>query len=148
MDPKPNPSAANRRLLVAVFSVLMLVCATASNAVMDTLSFRFSSSVFAAFPASRGWLDPQVSWHNKWKDGERSHGEAFPLSSTALVPLTDAWHLAKSVTIFCLILAVVAPFTLVFELRWPWWLGVIFGLQLIYGLVFEGLFAHLLICVP
>ena len=135
----------SRPMRVAIFSALMIMCASATNAVMDSLSSRFDRSVFAHFENHRSWLDPRVSWKNKWKDGDQKNGEAFLLSSTSLVPLTDAWHCAKSLTIFFLVLAILAPFTLLFRLPWYAWAGLFFGANLLYGFVFEGLYAHLLL---
>ena len=43
------------------------------------------------------------SWTNKWKNGDPSKGEKFPLSSTLLVWLTDRWHFynaCRTVAIF------------------------------------------------
>ncbi|MBN8525987.1 MAG: hypothetical protein J0M02_11680 [Planctomycetes bacterium] len=137
---------SRRRLRTTVAAMLLaLILAAGFNAVMDTLSFRYDRSVFAAFPAQRPWLDPRVSWTNKWQDGDPARGEAFPLSSTALVGLTDAWHLAKSCMLLCLCAAILAPLTLALELPWAAWLGLLVGLKVLWGLVFEGLFAHLLI---
>lgn len=138
----PTPRRVRSTLAV---SILALVLAAGANATMDVLSFRYERSVFAAFPAQRQWLDPRVSWTNKWKDGDPKLGEAFPLSSTALVGLTDAWHLAKSGMLLCLCLAILAPLSLIWSLPWLAWLGLLIGLKILWGLVFEGLFAHLLI---
>lgn len=131
-------------------SVIVLLClglialASAANAVMDTLSFRYDRSVFASL-SERQWFDPQLSWRNKWKNGDPKQGDAFPLSSTALVAVTDAWHAAKAIAIFSILLAILLPFTLVFKLPWFAWIGILFGMKLLYGVMFEGLFAHLLI---
>lgn len=123
----------------------MIMCAATGNAVMDCLWTRFDRSVFAQFENHRSWLDPRISWKNKWKDGDSNHGEAFFLSSTTLVPLTDAWHCFKFLTILFLTLAILAPFTLLFRLSWPACLGILLGLHLLYGVVFESLYAHFLI---
>lgn len=133
-------------LVVAGISLLMLLCASASNAVMDTLSYRFDQSVFASLPAeAQQWWNPQISYKNKWKDGQRARGEAFFLSSTTLVPVTDAWHFFKWLTIACLFAAILAPFTLLFRLRWPAWLAIYVACEILRGGVFEMLFAWLLI---
>lgn len=119
----------------------MLVIAAAANALMDKLSFRYNESIFAKQPAAyQQWLNPAISWPNKWKNGDRKQGEAFPLSSTALVWTTDAWHLAKSIMLSCLLLAILAPFRKIAPA--PWWLwGLLFlGLFLLWGTVFETLF--------
>lgn len=38
------------------------------------------------------WIK-DISWKNKWKDGDPKKGEKFLGSSTIFVQLTDAWHL-------------------------------------------------------
>jgi hypothetical protein len=43
--------------------------------------------------ADPNFWNPAVSWQNKWKNGDPLQGEAFPLSSTALVWTTDAKHI-------------------------------------------------------
>jgi len=141
----PSLPVPSRRLLrVAAFSVAMLVLAAASNAVMDTLSFRYGRSVFSRL-GHREWFDPSVSWPNKWKEGDPKKGEAFPLSSTALVATTDAWHLAKLLCISFIILAVLAPFSLLIKLPWWAWVLIFLSLKILWGLIFEGLFAGLFI---
>lgn len=133
-------------LIAAALSLMMLLCASASNAVMDTLSYRFDQSVFAALPPeAHQWWNPQISYKNKWKDGQRSHGEAYFLSSTALVPLTDAWHFFKWIAVSCLLIAILAPFTQLFRLRWPAWIAIFVICDVLRGTVFELLFAGMLI---
>ena len=134
----------NRYTKVVVLSFLLFVCAVSSNAVMDTISFRYDKSVFSNFNHFQHWLDPRISWKNKWKNGDPTQGEAFVFSSTAFAT-TDAWHFFKAVTIICVLLAIVVPFTQVFTLHWTAWIGVLVGLKLVYGLIFESLFAHFLI---
>ncbi len=131
--------------MAAAVSFLLFVCAAASNAVMDTLSFRYDKSVFSRSPAMMNWSDPRISWKNKWKDGDPAQGEAFFLSSTALVAFTDAWHLFKSIAILCVLLAIMAPFTQAFKLHWGAWIAILAGMKLIYGIIFESLFTFFLI---
>lgn len=138
----PTPRRVRSTLALAI---LALVLAAGANATMDVLSFRYERSVFASFTGQRQWLDPRVSWTNKWKDGDPRQGEAFPLSSTALVGLTDAWHLAKSAMLLCLCLAILAPLTLLWSLPWLAWLGLLIGLKVLWGLVFETFFAGILL---
>ena len=129
---------------LVLFTLLMLMCAATLNAVMDTLQFHYDRSVFAPMKAHRPWLDPRVSWRNKWRDGDPKQGEAFPLSSTSLVGLTDAWHCAKSLWIACMLLAIIAPFTALVRLRWWAWGLVFLGAEVLYGGWFEVLFARVL----
>jgi len=42
--------------------------------------------------------DPDKTWPRKWKGGEKSNGEAFPLSSTLLVFVIDPYHRTRTFT--------------------------------------------------
>ena len=132
------------RSRIALFTLLMLMLAATLNAVMDKLQFHYGKSTFARMESQQQWLNPQLSWRNKWLNGDPKQGEAFPLSSTALVATTDAWHLAKSLWIDCILLAIIAPFTGLARLRWWAWLLVFLGAKILYGVVFETFFAHAL----
>jgi hypothetical protein len=129
---------------LAVVVLLLLLLAAALNAVMDELQFHYDTSVFARFKSQQQWLDPRVSWRNKWKDGDQKQGEKFPLSSTSLVGLTDAWHCAKTLWIDCMLLAIIVPCTRVVRMRWWKWVLVWLGAKVVYGAVFEVFFAWLL----
>lgn len=149
ISPQPShaplmPSSASL-LRTALFCVVMIALASASNAVMDTLATRYDRSIFAQMSSHQQWLDPRISWVNKWKDGDPKHGEAFPLSSTALACTTDAWHFFKTLAITFLTLALIAPWTHLIRLRWWGWVLIFFAIQLLHGLVFETLFAHVLL---
>ncbi len=122
----------------------MLLLAVMANATMDTLAYRYHRSVFTLLGNAQ-WFDPSLSWKNKWKNGDPSKGNAFPGSSTVFVAATDAWHFAKSLCIASLLMALLAPFTL--HLKQPWWIwvGTFFALQILWGLLFESLFAGLFI---
>ena len=84
-----------------LIAVLLLIIAAICNSAMDTLQFRFSQSVFSKLEKQSYW-NPNISWRNKWKDGEKAKGEKFFGSSTFLVFTTDAWHLFKSGWITCM----------------------------------------------
>ncbi|HSI82338.1 MAG TPA: hypothetical protein VK970_01070 [Candidatus Methylacidiphilales bacterium] len=142
----PPPPAQASILRVALFCLAMAVLASICNAAMDKISFHYDSSVFASpqLLPYRGWLDPRLSWRNKWRNGNRAEGEAFLLSSTAFVFVTDAWHLLKGIAKASLILALMAPFTLLYRLSVLSWCGVYLALNLLSGIVFEMFFAGLL----
>lgn len=123
----------------ALFSFVMLAAALASNAVMDTLQFHFKGSVFDAEGLNEQWWNPALSWSNKWKDGVPEQGERFPLSSTALTGVTDAWHFFKSLTVFFIGLAIVAPFTRLFYLPWYGWVAGSCAVLAIFWAGFEVL---------
>ena len=42
---------------------------------------------------------PRLSANNKYKNGDRTQGAAFPLSTTVLVGLTDGYHMTNSIAI-------------------------------------------------
>ena len=79
---------------MTVLSIFMLVLAGISKAVKDRIMTGWTGSKFEKLGLDRKWWDNQISWRNKWKikNGIVSREERFPLSSTVLVFLTDAWH--------------------------------------------------------
>lgn len=101
-----------------MISIVFLMLAGIANAVMDTLQFRYSISVFNS-PMWREWADPRISWKNKWKDGKKEKGERFLLSSTVFVWTTDLWHFAQSIMISSFVLAAIC-YSPVFGLG-GWW---------------------------
>jgi hypothetical protein len=46
--------------------------------------------------ANDNYWNPLQSWPNKWLNGDILQGEKFPFSSTALVFLTDGYHLLRT----------------------------------------------------
>lgn len=85
---------------------------------MDVLFTRYSVSVFKGLNPL--WWDPMKSWKNKWKSPLQpptkkwyyfgflpENEEKFPFSSTILVFLTDAWHLAKFLMLIFISLSIV-----------------------------------------
>lgn len=71
------------------------------NGVGDNLQFHYSQTIFPQ-PGERflwgghQYWNPEISWRNKYKDWPSDRREAFPLSSSALVWTTDAWHLTNT----------------------------------------------------
>lgn len=107
-----------KNYLHSILIGLCLLCAGASNGVMDTLHFHYGSSVFAELPAEKQqYWHPDLSWKNKYKDwdgGDKS--AAFPLSVTALVFLTDGWHFFQFLMLSLFSVAIVIA--LCFPFRW------------------------------
>lgn len=82
----------------------------------DTLLHHFSTSIFKDKNPYK-W-NPYESWRAKYKNGDPLQGEAFPLSTTLLVALTDWWHrfdLAR-IMLMCLAIGVAT------QLEWNLWL--------------------------
>lgn len=79
------------------FALGIILCTIAGigEAIMDTLAHHFERSTFSNF--NRDFWDPVHSGKNKWKNGDRTQGERFYLSSTLLVGFTEAWHLFKMI---------------------------------------------------
>jgi hypothetical protein len=78
---------------------LCFIFAGLSESVMDTLQFHYSNSIFYNFKNKLFW-NPEISWKNKYKDGDPTEGPKFLFSTNLLVGLTDAWHLFKLLRTF------------------------------------------------
>lgn len=95
--------------------LFFLLLAGISNGVHDTLQHHYGSSIFRTWTDSRQqFWNPEISWRNKYKKDDtgnlvRPLRPAFPGSTTALVFVTDGWHLTKTLyhgaLRICLILA-------------------------------------------
>jgi hypothetical protein len=71
----------------------LMLLSGASKGLNETLEFNWHGFA-AVFPkANPQWFWPQKSYQNKYKDGDREKGAKFPLSTSALVFLTDQYHL-------------------------------------------------------
>lgn len=71
----------------------LLVLSGAAKGFNETLEFNWRGFA-AVFPkANPQWYYPQQSAINKYKEGDPAKGAKFPLSTSALVFLTDQYHL-------------------------------------------------------
>lgn len=116
-----------------VMGFLSFVLASICEAVMDTLQFHYISSIFKNFENNIFW-DPEVSWRNKYKDGDPKKGPKFLFSDTLFVGITDAWHLFKlfrNLFIFLGVFFLLLQFT-------TFWISVIvtIALRLFFGFGF------------
>ena len=118
---------------------LLVILAGIFNAIMDTLSFRYNVSIFNNYPKWKQYLDPSVSWKNKYKNGDPTQGPRFFGSETFLVFLTDGWHLSKTLMILCFSGAIVT-----YEALLGPWLDVLLFYTL-FGVTFQLFFGTLLI---
>lgn len=80
-----------------IIACACLILAGTANGVMDTLQFHFPTQRVISQEST--YWNPATSWTMKYKhvDGEllKPLRPAFFLSTTALVFLTDGWHLMK-----------------------------------------------------
>lgn len=76
-------------------TLFLLLFAAFSNGCMDLLQYHYHISIFARLKKIRQWLNPEVSWKNKYRktpEGELTMEPAFLGSTTFLVWVTDGWH--------------------------------------------------------
>ena len=88
--------------MLILLGLILVSISGLAECIMDKLQFHFFETPFSDFKNQLFW-NPQLSWMNKWKDGDPKLGEKFPGSSTLFVGLTDAWHFFKlihNLTIF------------------------------------------------
>jgi hypothetical protein len=79
---------------------ILFVAAGFAKAIMD-----LSADGKLSLSPSTYWLK-SLSSDNKYKNGDPRQGPAFFLSTTALVFLTDGWHLMQSVFLTTLFMAI------------------------------------------
>lgn len=120
--------------------------------VMDTVSFHYTTSIFADSKST--FWNPDESWKNKYQvntEGELTtapntwyyrtfdlkYKERFPLSATALVFTTDAWHLSKA-----LLWMIVRVWIVFLTVPWGDWKG--WGLTYILLYVVQAVGFHLI----
>lgn len=136
-------------VLTAVLALSFL--AGLADGTRDVLSFRYSRSIFprgdgeTLLGAGAQFWNPDISWRNKWKDGDPDQGERFPLSSTALVFLTDGWHLLQFLMLTFFQLAIAMPVVMLLRLRWWWVLIAVVPLKLAFSAGFTLMFAWALL---
>lgn len=87
-------------------TLFLITLAGMLNSIMD-LCIKFDETIFSKIHGFRNFMDFKISWKNKYKNGDPLQGSRFFLSTKALVFLTDAWHLAKTLMLICLSLAIV-----------------------------------------
>jgi hypothetical protein len=118
-------------------TIIFIILAAFSNAVMDVLSTRYDVSIFGNLKNRQFW-DWNISWRNKWSWGEKENGEKFFLSSTMLSFLTDGWHLFKALMLLFISLAIVTykPIFGYFDI-------ILFSI--IWGVVFELFYTKILL---
>ena len=119
---------------------ILVILAGIAKAIMDKVNFHYSTSIFKKLNPL--FWNPEVSWRNKWKNGDVNQGEKFFGSSTFLVWTTDAWHLFQMVNHFTLILGVLIVGFFMKDI-WSLIINFIF-LYINYTLIFEIFFKYIL----
>jgi hypothetical protein len=75
--------------MIALFFILVFAAGIAEG-LMDFLQFHYRP----IFKNELFW-NPELSWKNKYKDGDPMKGPKFLFSTTLFVALTDGWHTMK-----------------------------------------------------
>jgi hypothetical protein len=119
---------------VVIIVALLIALSTICRAIKDTIAHHYSTSIFSGEKFNPLFWNPNISWKNKWKNGDHKQGEKFKFSSTALVLTTDAWHLFSSLELGFIHLAIAILLSLVLS-----WNIIIFGIgvKLIYAIFFN-----------
>lgn len=119
-----------------------MIIAGLFNACMDVLRYRWNNSIFKNWKG-QNWINPSISWHNKWKIDERLFGKQIKIvdkiMSTTLVWITDMWHFSKMLMLICISFAIVF-----YNPIFKWWIDVIlmyFG----FTITFEIFFSKILV---
>ena len=77
-----------------------------------------------AFPnANDQFWNPDISWQNKWQDGNPDLGRKFPGSTTIFVWTTDGYHLTRTLNKTCIMAGI--AFKIGHKQKW-WMYGVDF----------------------
>lgn len=121
-------------------AVIFLVFAGIMNSIMDVIRYRWNMCIFKDFPFQQ-WIDPKISWKNKWKDGDANKGERFFGSSTFLVWLTDLWHFAKMLMLLSIMMAISSSSFYLFPII-NWWVDI-FILYCSFTIPFEIFFSKI-----
>jgi hypothetical protein len=128
-------------ILLTILGLLLVIAASISEAIMDTLQFHYEKSIFKFDPIKYNQLfwDASISWKNKYKENSMTEPKFYG-STTIFVFVSDAWHFFKFLrNIFLFIglpLLGIGSINIV--------LAAIIA-RIIYGLVFTFCFDKLLI---
>jgi hypothetical protein len=122
-----------------IVSGLFLILTGICKAVSDKLQFHFHESVFRNL--NQMWWNPELSWQNKWEQGDPKFGPRFWLSTTVLVFVTDAWHFFNWLRNRCLDISYFCILILLFK----WWICLLFiiGIAILKACVFQIFFSKI-----
>ena len=89
-------SAQKYKLQPAPLSLMYV--SGAAKGLSDVLMFHYANFQEVHPGANPQFWNPDISWLNKYKNGDPAQGEAFPLSSTLFSPFLDGWHGSNSLS--------------------------------------------------
>ena len=90
-----------------MISIIFLILAGFFNSIMDIIIHKWNKSIFSKIKNDKllQFINPTLSWKNKWKNSDYKQGEKFIGSSTVFVMFTDLWHLCQFLMIVSFILS-------------------------------------------
>lgn len=68
-----------------------------ADGVAETVQFNYNGYTKRHPNTNPTWSNPDISWRNKWKDGNPEKGPAFTGSTHIFVGLTDLYHLGNTI---------------------------------------------------
>ena len=101
--PQPN---IKQQLKQNVPGIALFTVAGASNAITEVLRHDYASFKRTFPTANDNFWNPNLSWKNKYKNGDPKQGEAFFGSTTAFVGATDGYHLTRTINNICIVAAI------------------------------------------
>jgi hypothetical protein len=108
-----------------MITLILVVLSGITKAFMDAAAHGKLSGDF--------WNEKEA-WKYKWKNGDKSQGEAFPGSSTIFVFVTSGWHLLQMIFLVTITTAIVCYKPIVK----PLWDFLILSATL--RVIFEGIY--------
>lgn len=131
---------------MVVVGIILVGLAGFFKAVMDKLQFHWHRSIFYRDRMRFNPLfwNPQLSWENKYELGSSYKVEKFKFSTTLLVFLTDAWHLAQMSTYLLIFIGL--PMLSFASDSLLELVIAIFIARVVFGIVFELSFKKFLEC--
>lgn len=86
-------------MIYLLIPIILYCLSGIADAVMDTLIHHYSISIFSKY--NEQYWNPQISWLNKYVDGDPKKGflkiNILSIKITKPVAFTDGWHLFKSI---------------------------------------------------
>ena len=89
-----------------ISTCLMMFVAGAADGVSQDLLFHYHEFERSTGLTGAQYWDPDLSWRNKYKDGDPENGAKFFGSTTFLVGLTDGYHASRSLRDTMIILSI------------------------------------------
>lgn len=90
-----------------ISTCLMMFVAGAADGVSQDLLFHYHEFERSTGLTGAQYWDPDLSWRNKYKDGDPAKGAKFFGSTTFLVGLTDGYHASRSLRDSMVILSLI-----------------------------------------